>query len=392
MLRNWKIWQRFALVAVAFTIPLGVMLYLMARSQGYQIRFARQELKGTAFERPFKQLFTHLVLHRDLSVMVRAGRSDLEPQREKAAVDVDDDLKKVEAADQQVGEALKTGDEVAGLKRLWQALKFDVDKMTPAQALEGHNRLLRAFNHLNITFGNNSLLILDPDVDTYYAMDATTFKLYKLMDEVSQMRAVAASGLLAGTGLDAGGRAVLASLASRADDSLNVLNTNLEFGLDANSSFEAAARPALTEANTAVRALLDGAAAPALAGDLGVTSDALWTASSHALDAVSKLHNVTLGELERMLGARLAGLNAARWRGLGIAALAVAVAGLLLALAIRSVTRPIQELRTVAERVSLGEMEARLTVADKSEIGALADSFRRMQTSLSTAMEALRLK
>jgi HAMP domain-containing protein len=316
----------------------------------------------------------------------------MEAQREKTAVDVDESLKKVEAVDQQVGGALKTGDEVAGLKRLWQQLRFDVDQLAPAQVLEAHNRLLRAFNHLNITFGNSSFLILDPDVDTYYAMGATTFKLYKLMDEVSQMRAVAAGGLLAGAGIDLGGRVALASLATRADDSLNTLNTNLEFGLDANDAFAAAARPALAEANTAIRSLLDGAAASAVAGDSGVTSEAFWTSSSRAIEASSKLHDVILGELERMLGARLVRLDGERWRGLGIAAVGMALAGLLLWLAIRSVTRPIQELRSVAERVSLGDMEARLTVADKSEIGALADSFRRMQTSLSTAMEALRVK
>lgn len=390
MLNNLKIWQRFALVAVAFLVPVGLLLYVAVQSQNYQVAFADQEMKGTAFERPFKKFFAHLLEHRDLAASRQVSEA-LAAQAEKAAVDVDDDLKRVEEADRSVGASLGTSDELASLKALWLRLKADAPTMDSEQALEAHNRLLRAVSHLNITFGNASNLILDPDVDTYYAMDATTFKIYKLMDELSQMRAIGTVALAKPEGLDAVTRSSLASLATRADDSLNTLNVNMEFGLDASPLFDSTARPALQEATTAVRTYLSGTGARAARGE---RSDLLpadfWASTTQAIAATSKLHDVVLGELERMLQARSAALKGRRNRDLGLVLGAIALASLFLVLAIRSVTRPVNALRAAAEKISLGEMDAKLPVADKSELGALAESFRRMQTSLATAMEALR--
>jgi methyl-accepting chemotaxis protein len=53
--------------------------------------------------------------------------------------------------------------------------------------------------------------------------------------------------------------------------------------------------------------------------------------------------------------------------------------GLLLA---RGITRPITELRTVAEKISLGETDVKVTTGRKDEIGQLADSFDRMVTAV----------
>lgn len=390
MLNNLKIWQRFALVALAFLVPVGLLLNVAIQSQNYQVAFADQELKGTTFERPFKKLFAHLLEHRDLSAS-RQVSSALSALTEKAAVDVDEDLRRVEEADRLVGSSLGTTDEVAGLKALWQRLKTDAATMSPSQAIEAHNRLLRAVSHLNITFGNASNLILDPDVDTYYAMDATTFKIYKLMDELSQMRAVGTVALASPEGLDAVSRSSLASLASRAEDSLNFLNVNLEFGLDANPLFDSTARPALQETTTVVRDYLAGVGAQAAKGErANLVPGDYWDSTTRAVGSASKLHDVILGELERMLHARSATLKGRRNRDLGLVLGAIALASLFLIGAIRSVTRPIGALRAAAEKISLGEMDAKLPVADRSELGALAESFRRMQTSLATAMEALR--
>lgn len=393
MLRNWKIWQRFALVAVAFTIPMAVLLYQALQSQSYQSNFANQELAGTSFEKPFQQLHSSLLQHRDLTIAVKQGLTNLSSAQEKATLDVDEDLKKLEAANATLGATLGTSDEVANVKQIWQRLKVEVDATSATQAMERYGRLLRALYHLNVTFGNSSNLILDPDVDSYYAMDATTFKIYKLMDELSQMRALG-TGMTAGLVVEPGdsGRGLMASLASRADDSLNQLSTNLEFGLDANQRFSSAARPVLDDVTTAVRRFLDSAAAEATTGSAFSDGEASWAAATKPLAALEKLHATCLAELERMLRDRLARLAAERTKGLGIALLGIAVASLLLFVAIRSITRPVRELTTVAERISLGEMDARLAVSDKSEIGALADSFRRMQTSLATAMEALRVR
>jgi C4-dicarboxylate-specific signal transduction histidine kinase len=56
----------------------------------------------------------------------------------------------------------------------------------------------------------------------------------------------------------------------------------------------------------------------------------------------------------------------------------------------RTISNPLLQLARVADRMSLGDLEAKIDVSRKDEIGLLAESLSRMQASLRTAMERLR--
>jgi C4-dicarboxylate-specific signal transduction histidine kinase len=58
----------------------------------------------------------------------------------------------------------------------------------------------------------------------------------------------------------------------------------------------------------------------------------------------------------------------------------------------RGITKPLVQLTEVADRISLGELDARVQIERKDEIGDLAEALRRMQTSLQTAIERLRAR
>jgi len=58
----------------------------------------------------------------------------------------------------------------------------------------------------------------------------------------------------------------------------------------------------------------------------------------------------------------------------------------------RAIVTPIMELTDAAERMSLGEMDVKIGIKSKDEIGLLAQAIGRMQTSLRLAMSRLRKK
>jgi len=55
----------------------------------------------------------------------------------------------------------------------------------------------------------------------------------------------------------------------------------------------------------------------------------------------------------------------------------------------RSVIRPIRYLSEVADKISMGELDTPIEIKAKGEVGVLADSIERMQTSVKTAIERL---
>jgi methyl-accepting chemotaxis protein len=56
----------------------------------------------------------------------------------------------------------------------------------------------------------------------------------------------------------------------------------------------------------------------------------------------------------------------------------------------RAITRPINQLTDVAERISLGELDAEIRVKSKDEIGDLAGAIQRMADSIRLSIERLR--
>ncbi|MBW2040264.1 MAG: HAMP domain-containing protein, partial [Deltaproteobacteria bacterium] len=56
----------------------------------------------------------------------------------------------------------------------------------------------------------------------------------------------------------------------------------------------------------------------------------------------------------------------------------------------RRITQPLLHLAQVADRISMGDLGARIEVKTKDEIGVLAEALRRMEISLKAAIERLR--
>ncbi len=79
-----------------------------------------------------------------------------------------------------------------------------------------------------------------------------------------------------------------------------------------------------------------------------------------------------------------------------VGAAAAAVFGLLTILAAyiiaRGITAPLLQLADVADRISLGELNAEIRVNRRDEVGDPAEALRRMQVSLQTAIERLRAR
>ena len=61
-------------------------------------------------------------------------------------------------------------------------------------------------------------------------------------------------------------------------------------------------------------------------------------------------------------------------------------------LSARTIVKPITQLTDAAERMSMGDLEVKIDIKSKDEIGLLAQALNRMQTSLNMAMERMRRK
>ncbi|MDQ1330480.1 MAG: hypothetical protein QG578_743 [Thermodesulfobacteriota bacterium] len=77
---------------------------------------------------------------------------------------------------------------------------------------------------------------------------------------------------------------------------------------------------------------------------------------------------------------------------LGIFGFTVIIVTLIAWLSARTIVKPITLMTNAAERMSMGDLEVKIDINSKDEIGLLAQAINRMQTSLNMAMERMRRK
>ena len=146
--------SKLAVAIALFVVPVGFLLYLLYDSQQIAIDFGDKEVVGNNYLTALRPVHAALV---DPS-------KEINPDELKAAI---------AAADSQFGAEMNASKEA-------QAAEAALD----AKASGGDPRDTTALNALITRIGDQSNLILDPDLDSYYMMDLILLKVPALLDAI----------------------------------------------------------------------------------------------------------------------------------------------------------------------------------------------------------------
>ncbi|HEY3352426.1 MAG TPA: ATP-binding protein, partial [Polyangia bacterium] len=296
----------------------------------------------------------------------------------------------VDEVDRRSGAVLGTTAEWGAIRAGWRELTARPPAAADALDL-AHERLIgRAVDHLLRQVANNSNLILDPDLDSYWLMHAYVMKLPALAATVS--RATAASG---GHAAPRGGgfhraselasdcRLELAAIAELEEvDLATAFRETARFGRRA--ALRARLEPPLGAAAQAVRRHAEALRREAL-GPSGAGGD-LAAAATEALGRLDALQAAIAPELEGLIAARVARHQARRTQGLVAAATVAAILTYLLIGIYLSVRRSVSALDAPAAGPG-----AALGPPSRDEIGRIAVAYTRARSEKTRLEEQLRL-
>ena len=172
-----------ALVSLCFLVPLLLVMATWLREVNNSIQFSADERRGVAMIQGMATLQPALLAQRQsVLAAVAAGQP-------------------VTAAGPAVATALREAEAALqghhfGTAAAYQALQKAVaDAAAAGATLEAQYKaqgaVLQAYTNLVLQVSDGSNLTLDPDVYTYYLMDAALFRLPRLIDEFDRKRAVA---------------------------------------------------------------------------------------------------------------------------------------------------------------------------------------------------------
>ena len=382
MLARFSLPGKMAFIAVVFLLVIALLLGFYLNAQFNSIDFSARERVGVAAIAPTIGIAEALGTH--------AAKAD------------DASFRAVGSAIKAAASELEKPLSELGLRDRWHELERQWDAVIAAES--GRAEAVQAFSVALTGFisdvADASNLTLDPDIDSYYLMDAAAFRLPGLVD----------SGLLIhqlGAALSQRGL-VPVNDRIRMAETFTVFNSVLEpisSGLDK----VAAVNPPIAQELAVARASL-AKTAEALgvalreevigSGDAPVVPGKISADADHAIESALVLWRASLGKLDVLLERRVDGMYLAMWETLLVVALALVLATYFF-LAVRAqMSGAVGRIAEGVERIAKGDLTNDVNHDGADEFGQIAGLLNTMRSELASrfdrertvALENLRIR
>lgn len=374
--RGLTVAQRLFAIAFALLIPLLATVTVLFNQQQSDINFAVRERDGATYVKEIGQLLQIIALHRGLTYRQGLGDRDAIGQRQKVFEEIGIAFAKLDSLDRRFGDVFQSSAVYKALRDGWSNLAGNLMTRTAAEGFEAHNSLIqdKLFGLLRVVT-NNSNLILDPALDTYYLMDLTTQRFPAVIDSLGQLRGLGA-GMLQVNQQTPQERATLAALLTNTRQQIQAT----VFGMG--DAFKA--NPELKQLNEQVTGF-QAATIPIFADTVELvlisqfrplySINSYFDSLSRLINTYTVIFNSSLNKLVELLGRRVSNLqNSQRLVLLGLLLTVVVIAAAIV-INIRGITRPLSEMSEVARKFGSGDLQQTMPVRSNDEIGQLGAAF-----------------
>ena len=366
---------KIMLVTVVLLLPLSFVTWGYIDIQTGQVAFSAKERDGVAYLRPVLTLMARTVQARHLAVS--GGQ--------RATVGVQDMVGAVDAVDDRYGPGL-------GVSQAWSAAKAaiaDADRSGPGPAaLDAYGTATSALLTLIVAVSDSSNLTLDPDLDSYYVMDALVFRMPMLVDQSGQ---AADEALLAMAGSSEATEVARLHLA-RAAGTLASTQAAVDSGMT--TAFAKTKREELRAARAEVQAEQVALGAVIAQVDDAVESGQMTRITAPAGDqaqaTLNRLMDILGPQLDALLATRIDGFRAKAHLVEAAAMIAVLLVGYLLVGFYRSATVPLRRMVHALGALAEGDLTRQVTVDTRDEVGQMGSALNDALARLREAIHALR--
>lgn len=292
----------------------------------------------------------------------------------------DDELERIATAERQFGAGMRSeainGQLIASLRQLRHAM--------PAATTAQANRALLVGGELVTRVGNQSNLILDPDLDSYYTMSLILLRYPALLDVIDQisprLRSAVAERRAA---VDSDDRTRLLVLAGELEAVSKAIHSDYAEAIA--GAHDEGLQQQLSPAELRLAAAIDRFHAVSRqvgAGEVVATA-LIDSAESGVLDALDAAWAIGSDELTRLIEVRIHDFFMRMWLHLGTALLLLTAILLAVFYVARQISRPLRSLSSVVDTVRrTGDHSLRASWHSGDEIGRLVLGFNDMLSQL----------
>ncbi|TAE66390.1 MAG: HAMP domain-containing protein [Oscillatoriales cyanobacterium] len=180
--------QKFILIGFLFAMPLVLMMYLLISEINTRVDFAQKEIYGNQYLRPLRQLREYIPKFHLLNYQGLNPNLSQHESWDNFEAKIDADFQSLANTDRQLGTTLVSREQFNTIYQNWQKFKLHRSQWSLETYDVVYQKIAYDINKLSAHVGDTSNLILDPDLDTYYLMDATLLKIPEMQKLLSEIR------------------------------------------------------------------------------------------------------------------------------------------------------------------------------------------------------------
>ena len=380
MLNRLNVSWKLTIASALFVIPIGALLFDLQSQQQVGIGAAQKEIAGNAYFAAAAQAQQTLYQYRDAAAMQS-------PDTEKFRGALTAGIAGLAKAQADLGQQLDTADLA---KTAVSGLQAFVAGTTPAASGDD---AIGALRDLMSRIGDQSGLVLDPDLDSFYTMDALTAKVPDIADEIEAIARLAAASM-------AKGEVSTEERANYLVNKIGLKSTASQLAADIAAGYRGNADGSL-KSHLEAEVVAANSALETFGHEVGrmieqqqgrdATPEAVHKLGGDTEAAIWRLRDQMRAELDRLLQARIDRFNGELQRMLGMTfALLVASVLCVIAMIRFGVTRPINRLTDAMSGLASGDMSIAVPgLGSQDELGAMAKA---VQVFKDNMIEAERLR
>src|SRR5579871_1944823 len=191
LMNNLKYPQKFLLIGLLMVLPLALVMRDYVQQVNIGVDFAAKEQLGLQYNQPLTHFLQLAQKHSALAILTSGGVTAFKADFDANEAAITASIKDIDAVDQRLGGTLGVSAQWAAIKKDWQDMQgmmSSMGAMSAQDTIDAHAKIDGEILALITAVGNNSNLILDPDIDTYYIMDTITTKLPTSSEYLAQVR------------------------------------------------------------------------------------------------------------------------------------------------------------------------------------------------------------
>jgi methyl-accepting chemotaxis protein len=383
--------RKFGLISLIFMLPIALLTYFFINEVNSGIRFAEKEQHGVAYLVPLKEVLSDMQQHRGMAAAMLNGDASFVSKLEAKQKHLQEQAARVDGVNGRHGEELGVSAQWKAIKTEWEGLRGRVANLSPKDSFAEHTALIAKVTALMVAVADGSNLTLDPDLDSYYLMDAIVTRLPAMSETLGQARAVGSGAAAKGGEPAVEVRIRLSVMENGINELLSAVEHSIQTAGSASPELGKRLASDLDTVSAVTKAFLQTMEQQLIKADrISIDPKNYFAESTAVIDQAFKLYDKLTPELDGMLQARIDSYVWRRTLVLGFLGGVLLLAFYLYAGFYGSVTRTVSSLNTATRAMAEGHLDIRADATGKDELAEAARNFNAMTDKLAQLISEVR--